>query len=311
MSTKVRKRDRRKGTPAAFLARGRNVGSRELVACLGDSITAGGASFDWVADLRTRLPTGSFEVVNGGVDGDLAWNVVQRLDDAIRCEPNVVILLIGTNDVAATYSATKAWGYRLQKRLDRAPTLGSYVENVSTILRRLTTETTARIAVLEIPMLGEDLQSTMNQRVDTYNEALREVAAAYGATCLPLHDQLAALVPSGHRPRYAGKVGPILRAVANHHVRRLSWDTAGERNGLAVLTDHVHLGERGGRVVVDLVSGYLGVATTTTTGDLVGSVDRDEANGLPEESRRTKADGAMRTAPETDSGLPQDGRGRT
>ena len=39
-------------------------------------------------------------------------------------------------------------------------------------------------------MIGEDLDSVMNARVDKYNEALRQVASNHGVTCLPLHDRL-------------------------------------------------------------------------------------------------------------------------
>jgi hypothetical protein len=70
------------------------------VACVGDSITEGVGSADWVAMLRDRVGPQDVQVVNAGVAGDLAWNVLQRLDAVIQCEPDMVSLMVGTNDVA-------------------------------------------------------------------------------------------------------------------------------------------------------------------------------------------------------------------
>ena len=38
-----------------------------------------------------------FSIVNAGINGDLAWNLLERLDDVIDCNPNHITILIGTN----------------------------------------------------------------------------------------------------------------------------------------------------------------------------------------------------------------------
>ena len=100
-------RHSRKGTTKAFLHDGPEPGTTSLMVCVGDSITEGVGSADWVAMLRTRLG-GDVQIVNDGIAGDLSWNALQRLDAAIQCEPEVVILLIGTNDVAIAQTDTRA-----------------------------------------------------------------------------------------------------------------------------------------------------------------------------------------------------------
>ena len=45
-----------------------------------------------------------FRFLNHGVNGDLAWNGLQRLDRVIAERPDFVTILIGTNDVNATLS---------------------------------------------------------------------------------------------------------------------------------------------------------------------------------------------------------------
>lgn len=77
---------------------------------------------DWVALLKARLGPMGLEFVNAGRNGNLAWNVLQRLDDVIHCRPDAVTLLIGTNDIAATYSRAAARNYRIQQHIPQTPT---------------------------------------------------------------------------------------------------------------------------------------------------------------------------------------------
>jgi acyl-CoA thioesterase-1 len=251
-------RHSRRGTTKAFLRDGPAPGTTSVVVCVGDSITEGGGSADWVAMLRARVG-GGVQFVNDGVSGDLSWNVLQRLDATIRCEPSVVILLIGTNDVANADNDSRAARWvRKWKHLEQAPTLEWYTENVSAILRRLQAETSARIAVLEIPIMGEDLDGEMNRRVDEYNEALHGVAAEFGVPCLPLHDRMIELLPPDHvPPPFSTSARPLINSLYQHHVRRRTWDEAAASNGLMLLTDNTHLGERAGGVIADLVAEFI------------------------------------------------------
>jgi lysophospholipase L1-like esterase len=132
-------------------------------------------------------------------------------------------------------------------------------------LRRLLSETHAKVAVIEIPILGEDLDSETNKRVNTYNDALRAVAAEQGVNCLPLHDLLVELLPPDHvPPRYQAKAGPMMKAQFQHHVLHRSWDAAAAGNGLILLSDHTHLGERAAAVVADLVTAFVAVIVTAS-----------------------------------------------
>lgn len=56
---------------------------------LGDSITAQGSWQDWLPDERTA---------NRGVNGDTTDGVLARLESVIADQPEVIVLLIGTND---------------------------------------------------------------------------------------------------------------------------------------------------------------------------------------------------------------------
>ena len=93
----------------------------------------------------------------------------------------------------------------------------------------------------------------MNCLVAQYNAALHETAARYGVPCLPLHDRLVQLLPGHVPPPYEGQRGPIMRAAARHLLLRRSWGSISRRNGLALVTDHIHLNDRLGDVVADLI----------------------------------------------------------
>ena len=229
-------------------------GATTLVACVGDSITRGSVSADYVTLLNHRLTSAGFEVVNEGTNGNLAWNVLQRLDAIIARQPDVVTLLIGTNDVNATLDEKSQRSYHRSQGIPVNASLAWYRENVAAILDRLASQTNARVIVLDIPMLGEDLSSQWNRRIDAHNTALREICAERTVECLPLHDRLAALIPAGHQPPpYTGDRMVIVTSMLGHTILRRSWDDISRRNGMTVLTDHIHLNDKAAAVVAGLV----------------------------------------------------------
>ena len=251
----LRQRQKR---PKAFLQRGRRPDTKTLVVCAGDSITNGVGSADWVEVLQQRLGGDGYEFVNAGMDGNLAWNVLQRLDDVIACQPDAVTLLVGTNDINGTQNQEWEDRYRKGQKIPEKPTLEWYIENVERILDRLQNETDAQIALIEIPILGEDLGSVLNQRVIAYNEALKKLAEDKHIPLLPLHAQLTAALPPNHTPPpYKGKLIPILIAVMKHSIIRQSWDQIAKSDGLYLLTDHIHLNDRAGSILADLVHDFL------------------------------------------------------
>jgi len=217
-----------------------------VVVCAGDSLTHGVVSANYVDLLQECLGAEGYEFVNAGINGNLAYNVLQRVDDILACWPDVVTLLVGTNDVNATLSPEWEASYRRDQHLPQKPTLDWYCANVAEILDRLKAAATPHIAVLSIPMLGEDLESEINARITRYNTALRGLAAEKLVAYLPLHERLLAALPPQHTPRpYAGKVAFGAVSVLKKFVLRQPWTAVSRENGLYLLTDQFHLNERG------------------------------------------------------------------
>jgi lysophospholipase L1-like esterase len=226
--------------------------------CAGDSITHGIVSANYVEMLSDRFTGAGVEFINAGINGNLAYNLLQRLDSIIACRPDIVTLLIGTNDVNATFSQEWEDLYRKEQNLPERPTLAWYRHNVERIVDRLRAETQAEIVLLDLPMLGEDLTSPINQTVRQYNVALRAIAAERQMICLPLHERLTLLLPESHAaPPYEGKSQLMASAAAKHLLLQQSWNRVSAGHGLVLLTDHVHLNERAAAAVAELIGEQL------------------------------------------------------
>lgn len=192
------------------------------------------------------------------MNGDLAWNLRQRVAAAISGNPRVVVLLIGTNDVACETSPALLERLKRMRRLPREfdPSEATFVENVRAVVRDIRATSTARVIVVEIPPLGEEVDSIVNRRVGAYNAALQRLAEDEHLACVPFYVRLVAELPEGHRPRpYSYRKAPMLLARLQRAVLGRSRDEISRRNGLVVLTDWVHLNDRGAAILADLVAG--------------------------------------------------------
>jgi lysophospholipase L1-like esterase len=236
----------------------------KTVVCFGASLTAGRVSFDYVELLRSRPSLVDYRFVNRGVDGDLAWNGLQRLGDVISERPDAVSILIGTNDVNATLSERNLLRYRAFNHLPVDPTLDWYEENLRSIVTRLKAETSARLVLLTLAIIGEDLDHEANRKVFQYNEAVRRVAHDENIACLPLHERMVTYLHeheadrTGLPPRLVYRDGLINvgNAIALH-ATGLSWDEVSRRNGLLLTTDCLHLNSIGGGMIADLIESWL------------------------------------------------------
>jgi acyl-CoA thioesterase I len=217
--------------------------AERCVICAGDSLTHASFSGDYVSALRERLGDRGYAFVNAGVNGDTTADLLRRLDPVIACRPSAVTILIGTNDC-------------------RSGPIEPARANLAAILARLSRETQARVAVLSIPPLGEDLTSSANQRVAAYNALVRELAGAHGAVYLPLHETLCASIERAALPPSALEFNAalVLSVGMRRYLLGRGWDDIAHENGLAVLTDQLHTSERAAALIADLIARWLDAA---------------------------------------------------
>jgi lysophospholipase L1-like esterase len=238
--------------------------ARRTVACLGASLTAGSVSADYVEMLNARPALADFRFLNHGVNGDVAWKALRRLDPVVAEQPDAVTILIGTNDVNATLSERNLRHYIEFYKIPVTPTLEWYEENLHAIVRRLQAETNARLALISLAVIGEDLAHEANQRIEIYNEAIRRAADALGTAYLPLHEKMIAYLRAHEADRaalpprldYRDGLININNAVALH-ATGLSWNEVSRRHGLLLTTDGLHLNETAAGMIADLIGEWV------------------------------------------------------
>ena len=231
------------------------------VVCLGDSITRGQVSASYVELLEQKMGRQGFQFVNGGVNNDLAYNVLQRLDDFIELKPQFVTLLIGTNDILAQHTPYKGWGLRMLKHLPQKANFNWYTANLSEIIRRIKLWTDAKIGLLSIPVIGEDLHSPAIEVVKRYNQTVRQIAAQEKISYLPVFEQQVEYLkntrtkPEGRAyVHFMLMTGELVAARGLFHV---DYDAFSRRKGYHLVTDGVHFNQQGARLIAEEIEKWL------------------------------------------------------
>jgi len=253
--------DRRPSNAPERVAARMDAGERPTVVCIGDSITHGRTSSDYVALLQKRFRPKGYRFVNAGLNGELAYNVLQRLDSVIACRPSWITLMIGTNDAYAALSTSNAHETMDQMGLPERPTRDTFRRYLTDICLRLRTATAAPLALLSLPPLGEDPAHPAFEITAAYSGIIQAVAHETGNAYLPVHERMCAYLDcrSGSAKRsfaeYRDGIG--LRVKIRRFLLRQSFDAISRRNGFALLTDFFHLNSMGATIVADAVAEFI------------------------------------------------------
>ena len=236
---------------------------RPLVVCAGDSITHGNTGANYVALLTERRPDAQF--FNAGRNADLTYTLLNRLDDVIRVAPDVVTVLIGTNDVNATMDEDRLREYRRINRIgpDVTPDFAQFQANCRQLVDRLTGETRARIALASLPVIGEDLHHEANRRADQYSAFIKELAGQRGVTYLPVREAMKAYLaqfPAGRRYHYEQARRLLTLSAARHYLLGESWDRICTRHGNVLTQDMLHFNSVGAALIADTLAPFLSSA---------------------------------------------------
>ncbi|MFD1932959.1 SGNH/GDSL hydrolase family protein [Nonomuraea mangrovi] len=226
--------------PKKFRTRGPRPGTHTVTVAFGDSLTHASLSADWVGALRERLGPGGHEFVNAGINGHTTADLLDRMEEVVACRPDAVTILIGTNDARNGIPVTR------------------FRTNLEQIVNQLQARTTAHIALLSAPPLGEDLDGPANRELAPYNAAIEQAATRAGITYLPTYERISEHIRSNSTaPHFAFSFGLALRVALQHYLLRRSLDDIATGNGLTMLTDHIHLNDRAGTLIADLVTEWL------------------------------------------------------
>ncbi|MFI6582682.1 SGNH/GDSL hydrolase family protein [Embleya sp. NPDC050493] len=236
------------------------------IACLGDSLTRAQFSVDYLDLIGRRHPLGDGD---GDVrptrfcaNGDFAYNLLQRVDAVVANPPDVITVLIGTNDARASLPGYPVEQAMKRKRLPERPSAGWFQECLASIVERLRTETDATIGLLSLPVLGQQLDGPAARASQEYSRMIAEVAATNEVAYLPLHErQIEELRRTDPPPIPYREVTPaaVVGVLVQHTVLRRSLDTISRRRGLVLTTDQIHQNSRGATLIAEVIDAGLPV----------------------------------------------------
>lgn len=242
--------------------------AKAVVACLGASATDATGSYDWIRDLAQRPDNASLRFYRFAEGGDLAYNGLQRLPNIVSCHPDFVIVLLGDNDVLALISKKVAQFDRLTKDLPSQPSPEWFRKNIQAIVRRLKSDTSARIALCSLIPIGEDpdssnpFQSEANRCIEEYSAILKNIAREEAVTYIPLYERMHELIlASPGRAFTSFDFLPFYRDVFRQFVLHKSHDEIGRLNGWRFHRDGIHLNSQSGKLLADLVQEFLSMGT--------------------------------------------------
>lgn len=245
--------------PRAFLEKGLRQEGKKLVAVVGGDVVHGNISYNFVDDAARRRSCKEYQFINAGVNGSTAYDVLQRLDDVVACQPEFIVVLVGLNDAAAKIAPDLAKkNLKLAEQLEK-PSLLVYEKNLALIVSRLKAETSAKIGLLSLPIVGENLFSKANKEIDQYNEVIKKIAEMSNVSYLPFNEKLKAyLKGKGHTRGRTLKNGMLYeKAVIDHFVYGYSLDRISAQNGYLLLTDGMHLNSTAGMMAAHQIELFL------------------------------------------------------
>ena len=234
--------------------------NKKIIACIGDSLTHGNIGQSWVDYLREEFP--NYVFLNEGINGNTAWQVLQRLDPILECKPALIILMIGTNDALGSFDKASGLRYKKNNNLPEVPSLEKYKDQLPELIDKIAIQ--SKVAICTLPPIGENMDSEVNKHVNEFNDYIELVATQKKISLLTVSDALSSDIDSrtySLKFEYNPKAIPLLRrifgGIFHHYLFKKSWNDIGKAKGQWILFDQIHLNERGAKIVYKVVKNFI------------------------------------------------------
>jgi acyl-CoA thioesterase I len=227
------------------------------IVCFGDSITRGQFSYNWVKRLSSEFKDYTF--INLGANGELAYHLLQRVDQVKKHNPDIIFILIGTNDIYSITTEANTKRYVKNAKLPQEPSKDWYVENLDQILLELS-NTKTKIVLITIPPLGEDINHFANQWVREYNAEIMLLMKKHSCEIIDLYEMLINYLEENPPERTVPlklNLEWVIKAILKRYLLFYSWNRISKSVGLNLTTDTIHLNTTSGLILTDLIRKYL------------------------------------------------------
>ncbi|MDY0134505.1 MAG: SGNH/GDSL hydrolase family protein [Atribacterota bacterium] len=226
-----------------------------MIACFGDSITAGIPGISYLRYLESKK-----KHLNFGVGGDTLLGLSKRIDKFLaNSSCDEIIIQIGTNDILLPFlkQRSRAWEkiiYRLNIR-GSLPIIDveTFIEKYEILINKILD---FKIKVISIPCIGENIESELNKKVDIYNVAINNLCKKYNIIYIDFNKwQKGIIRQSDIESEY----------IISEHFIKIIFDTIlttylgfskhiSKKRKLVVTIDGVHLNKIGAKGLAELIT---------------------------------------------------------
>ena len=234
--------------------------NKKIIACIGDSLTHGNIGQSWVDYLREEFP--NYVFLNEGINGNTAWQVLKRLDPILQCKPDLIILMIGTNDALGSFDIDSGLRYKKNNNLPEVPSFEKYTEQLLELIDKL--GISSKIAICTLPPIGENKDSPVNKHLKKFNDFIKVVADDKNLSLLAVSDSLWLEIQSrsyelrsDYNPRAFPLVKRVFGGIFHYYLLKQSWNDIAKAKGQWILFDQIHLNERGAEIVFKLAKKFI------------------------------------------------------
>ncbi|MCX8125147.1 MAG: SGNH/GDSL hydrolase family protein [Spirochaetes bacterium] len=233
---------------------------KKIVVCFGDSLTHATVSFDYVGFLAKDPDLQNFVFINEGINSRLVYNLLEVVDSVVALQPQFVFILIGTNDLKGSLNDKEYQRYKKLWNLPQKPTKEWFVENYKKLVSILKTKTNAKLVLISLPPLGENIDSLPFKLTIEYSAEIRDIAKKEKLMYIGLNEILTRdLIQAGKRDiaPYTTDIWFMYSAILQHYIFGKDWDDISKARGLTYMTDNIHLNGKGGRILAAAIKDVL------------------------------------------------------
>lgn len=239
------------------MKRKRETTKKKRIVFIGDSLTHGILSVNYIEKIAKKLGK-NYDYINAGMNAELAYNVLLRIESIIDCKPDFLTILIGINDANAEIKNIPNKRSLKMLNLPRKPEKKWYIENLEKIISELKEKTDAKIALCSLPIMGEEPSSKAFKQSIDYSKTICEIANKYEITYLPINEKMIDyLKQHPSKPKYPHEKRLVEEAAFKHFLYRKSFDKISEEYGFSLLVDHVHINTEGAKIIADLMLDFI------------------------------------------------------
>ena len=280
--------------PHEFVKQDQKKGKRDdderVLVCLGDSLTHGACSANWVDDVESSLikqlklqkkdkTTIKVNVVNAGQNSICTHTVLhEKVNHVVACQPDYIFIMIGSNDAMAIYRDDWAKERMHTWKLTERPNEDVLIRNLTDIVKALLAQTTAVIAIATLPPFGESFDSDSNKIIESINFRIKTLENFFlgdiksssretkRVSVIDVNSALWDEINSQRRSRNNAKATHSIDMFLPyaivmgllHCVFGFSWNVLTHLfTGNVVLSESLHLNEDGGSVVKNEVEQWM------------------------------------------------------